>query len=442
MQQLAHAQVHLAALAARCADDPERPRCHFLPPARWMNDPNGTIFHAGWYHVFYQHNPYGETWGFMHWGHARSRDLVSWEHLPIALAPACDQGEEHCFSGCIAADADGSLRLLYTSVAFPGTRPFTQLAARPLDPALVAWERLGGTVLGGHGARARDPFVFTWEGRTYGLLGDETRVLLYEAEGGRLDRFTARGTLYEERSGMITFCECPNLLPVAGKALLLISPQRPAHLATCAAVEWRLGDFTDGGLTVSRRGRLDQHDAFYATNTLIDAEGRHVVLGWVRGFRPGQGWNGCLAFPRLVEADVTAGIRQRPHPCVDRLRQGEPLRFAGHLGAHEFADMGDAVDCTARLSGPACLRLAGIEISWDGAHLAVGGGSYPIPVTELRLRILVDRSLVEIFADDGRTVITRVVHPAARDCRIRLSGDGPAEVEIHRLGQTGGGGVC
>ena len=73
-----------------------------------MNDPNGTLFHEGTYHLFYQHNPYRPRWGRIHWGHARSRDLVHWEHLPIALAPDGGIAERHCFSGCCAIAADGT----------------------------------------------------------------------------------------------------------------------------------------------------------------------------------------------------------------------------------------------------------------------------------------------------------------------------------------------
>lgn len=430
------AQLRVDAHAARAAADPDRPRCHLAPSARWMNDPNGTILHDGWYHVFFQHNPFGDGWGHMHWGHARSRDLATWERLPIALAPLVEAGEEHCFSGCIAPDADGSLRLLYTSVAFPGRRGMEQWSATPCDADLLRWRRLPGAAMAGHGPEARDPFAVRWGGRTLVLLGDGPRVLLYEAEGGGLDRIAPRGVLYEDRSGMVSFCECPNLLPVDGRALLLYSPIRPRELAGVPAVDWVLGDLDRDRLVAARRGRLDQHDAFYATNTLVDAAGRHVVLGWVRGFRGDRGWSGCLAFPRLVEADAAAGIRQRPHPAVELLRRGEPLRCDGVLGEADLGDAGDAVDAELELHGPCSMHLGGTPLAWDGAYLAVGGAAYPVPhgAGPLRLRALVDRSLVEVFADDGRVAVTRVVHADARDGRVRLRGDGRAVAAVWRLG--------
>jgi hypothetical protein len=69
-------------------NDPNRPVYHLLPEAQWMNDPNGAFFADGWFHVFYQHNPYDNGWGHMHWGHARSRDNVIWERLPVGVWPS------------------------------------------------------------------------------------------------------------------------------------------------------------------------------------------------------------------------------------------------------------------------------------------------------------------------------------------------------------------
>jgi len=76
-----------------------KPAWHYRPEANWINDPNGLVHHNGWYHMFYQYNPHGDQWGDIHWGHTRSRDLLTWETLPIALTPAAAKGELHCFSG-------------------------------------------------------------------------------------------------------------------------------------------------------------------------------------------------------------------------------------------------------------------------------------------------------------------------------------------------------
>lgn len=67
-----------------------RNQYHFSQYAHWNNDPNGLVYYNGYYHLYFQHNPYGNTWDAMHWGHARSKDLVHWEELPIALVPDKD----------------------------------------------------------------------------------------------------------------------------------------------------------------------------------------------------------------------------------------------------------------------------------------------------------------------------------------------------------------
>ncbi len=423
------ADAYLNAPAAKVAADPDRPQVHFAPPARWMNDPNGTIRHGGWYHLFYQLNPFGDSWGFMHWGHARSRDLVTWELLPIALAPLVEQGEEHCFSGCIALDRDGTPTLFYTSIGFAGTRPSRQCIARPDDAELRTWSRdLTPAVPGALHEDARDPFIFRWHDRTFLILGDRQRVPLYEAIDGDLTRLVERAPLFTAAPGQVPFCECPNFLPVGDQWLLLLSPYRP--------VEWTLGGFDGERFTAERFGRLDLHDAFYATNTLTDDEGRTVVLGWVRGFAGGKGWSGCLALPRLIEPDERAGIRQRLHPCVAALRHGEPQRWSGAVhGTQTIAEgLISAAEVEITLTAPACLRICGCELRWDGRWLHLAGSAYDIPVGVLDLHIVVDRTVVEVFADGGLTVVTRVVYPQARDALVQVTTDCDSlSATIHHL---------
>ena len=88
-----------------------RPEYHFTPPQNWMNDPNGLIFDEGRYHLYYQHNPSGNEFGNISWGHATSLDLISWEHASVALK-ATDK--IMIFSGCVVKNEKGRLCAIYT----------------------------------------------------------------------------------------------------------------------------------------------------------------------------------------------------------------------------------------------------------------------------------------------------------------------------------------
>eukprot|EP00879_Flechtneria_rotunda_P016451 GHRR01017215.1.p1 GENE.GHRR01017215.1~~GHRR01017215.1.p1 ORF type:complete len:148 (+),score=18.62 GHRR01017215.1:40-483(+) len=95
-----------------------RPAYHLAPKSGWINDPNGPLVFNGTYHLFYQHNPNSSEWQWgLVWGHAKSKDLVNWEHLPVGIAPSPGLDQDGCFSGCATVDVDGRPSLLYTGVS-------------------------------------------------------------------------------------------------------------------------------------------------------------------------------------------------------------------------------------------------------------------------------------------------------------------------------------
>ena len=106
------------------ASDPYRPAYHFLAPINWMNDPNGTIFWKGRYHIFYQYNPNGAFHGTIHWGHASSADLVYWTDHPIALTPGPEGADrDQCYSGAAFINKEGIPHLSITACRMASVSP-------------------------------------------------------------------------------------------------------------------------------------------------------------------------------------------------------------------------------------------------------------------------------------------------------------------------------
>ena len=160
-------------------DDRHRPRFHLTCP-NWMNDPIPFFDRAnGTYHLYYQHNPGAPVWGDMHWGYATSRDLLTWEQRPIALAPTPDGPDrDGVWTGCVLRrPSDGRYVTLYTAI--PEFRPnFTQVQCAATSDDLQHWEKSPEPFLTtppeGNGDCWRDPQHFRApDGRDYLVIGGE-----------------------------------------------------------------------------------------------------------------------------------------------------------------------------------------------------------------------------------------------------------------------------
>jgi beta-fructofuranosidase len=398
-----------------------------------MNDPNGPVFFDGEYHLFYQHNPYGNEWGNMSWGHAVSSDLVRWRHLPMALVSTPESYDQHgVFSGCCVIH-NGIPHILYTAVDDSAVNKQTQALAISRD-RLRTWVKDPAPVIveppGGPAPDFRDPFC--WK------EGDVWHMALCFANGagtGRVLHYHSQDLRHWEYAGVLcdqfpNTPECPNFFPLderGSKWLLTVSPY--------GDVIYALGDYRDGRFHPESWLPLDLGGTahFYAPNTLLDPNGRKVMWGWIKGGGSGQSpWNGCFTLPRLLELTDDGKLSVQPLPELFALRTRKrhytKVRFP-NAPMIPFEDMKAlSVELEATLDvaqGSRCgLNIAGagkdgapLIIAYDDAagRLSCGeiGGAFRPPAKErLRLRVFIDRSVVEIYANDRAALTARCRVPA------------------------------
>ena len=423
------------------ASDPDRPVYHFHPPANWTNDPNGTLFYKGWHHLFYQLNPFASRLGSQHWGHAQSRDLVNWEHLPIAIWPSEALGERAIFSGGAVIAGDGRPRLIYTSIGKPQPE---QWMAIPKDDELIAWEKYRGNPIltqeahaGGPIAQWRDPFMFNKDGATYMVVGGGTgagraQVQLYRAAKPDLTEWKHMGGIFQTLDRDVRNFECPNLFPLDGRWVMMVSPNR--------VCEYWVGDLDIGRMqfTPTAHGVLDAGDA-YASNISVDDKSRTLLWLWGRTNTPqGKGWASVICMPRALSIGTDGYLRQRPAPEFETLR-GEVKTFNATALDKPFALDGVATDCAeieAEFSGTGTYGLElrkpaegkpGIVVSMQGNFVNLGSARAFVGSAERhRLRIFLDKRSVEVYVDDGVTAVYNWIDAAPGALGISAFGQAAA----------------
>lgn len=393
-----------------------RPKVHFTTRRGWSNDPNGLVYYDGEYHLFYQHNPYGIKWGNMTWGHAVSNDLLHWEELPIALEPdelgtmfsgsaiidyknTAGFGEDKTPAMIVfytAADMEGEKQQQCVAYSTDKGRTFTKYEGNPIIPT----ERKFGS---GH---ERDPKVFWYEPGSHWvmILHDGINYSIYNS--GDLKHWTR--TSYVDAG----FWECPELfeLPVdgdEGNKKWVVYGVRGTYL---------IGDFD--GKTFQQETEMLRYNmipmGMTAAQTYNDQpEGRRIQIGWGHAKFPGMPFSQTFSIPQEFSLKTTPnGVRLFVKPIqeienlytksynYDNVYFGDDLNK--ELQTINKAQLHIKTKIEIENASTFWLNINGYRLEYNVANNTLNDIFIPLKNRQLDLEIIVDNTIVEVYANGGQ----------------------------------------
>ena len=422
-----------------------RQQFHISTPAGWLNDPNGLCYFKGYYHVFYQFHPYSAEWGPMHWGHVRSRDLIHWEQLPVALVPGDPEDTGGCFSGS-AIVKDGRLYLIYSGHHYFGDNDqdhfwenqnlaysddgihFTKSEHNPIIEAPKD-----------NTQHFRDPKIWQKDGYYWLILGSQAtdglgRALLYRSTD--LIHWENRGPIAKAKDAKSEgfMWECPDFFRIDDTDILLYSPMgiKPvAHnFLNVSSVCYQAGqlDYDQAQFNHGPFWELDHGHNCYATQTFRTLDQRRILFGWMSSFddpmpEKADGWAGCLTLPRELHYQK-GQLFMTPARELKNLRESKVASEATTLDQDYFFDYTDqqhseqliTIDLAPNTVTKWQLTSAGkplltLTADQTSGEITVQQGDLKPRYAkfgghQLRLHLYIDTSSVEFFINDGEITFT------------------------------------
>lgn len=458
-------------------NEPFRPQAHFSPEINWMNDPNGLVWHNGEYHLFHQYNPAGNSWGHMSWGHAVSTDLVHWKHLPLAIpetggvmafSGCCVVDHENTSN--LGSGNEPPMVAIYTG---HGHGKQVQNLAWSNDNGRTWTIYDQNPVLDINNPDFRDPKVFRHEasGRWIMVvsLAAEKRLVFYGSSDLKtwqeLSRFGPAGAKDKPN------WECPDLFELNvenedGKRLwVLEADMGSGSIAGGSGGEYFVGRFDGTVFTPIQDAQwVDFGRDFYAPvswSNIPEHDGRRIWMGWFNNWEtclvPTHPWRSCMSVPRELSlrrvASESGGearyvLIQRPVREFTRIR-AEPRKLRTDAAtwppvnvtqSGEIEDLnftlnltlrpGNARSCGLRIvTGDSEFTEIGYDRVIDGIYVdrrrsgnvefhAAFSGRHEAPARVIdgcvELQLIVDRSTLEVFVNDGEAVISDRFFPSRR----------------------------
>ncbi|AOK90875.1 glycoside hydrolase family 32 protein [Paenibacillus polymyxa] len=441
---------------------------HIQPPTGLLNDPNGFSYYQGEYHLFYQWFPLGTDHGMKYWYHLKSRDLVTWNSAGIGIAPG-DYFDSHgAYSGS-ALEHEGKLHMMYTG----NTRdenwirhPYQCMAVMDENGHITKWEHpVIANVPEGYTDHFRDPKLWKDGDSFYCVIGAQRTNLtgcavLYRSTDLRTWEF--EGELCTGLESFGYMWECPDYFELNEAGVLIFSPQglEPSgdenrNIYQSGYVIGKPLDTETRTLEHGAFHELDRGFDFYAPQTMIDPQGRRIMVAWmglpdIEYPTDPNGWAHCLTLPR--ELTLHEGkLLQRPIPELTTLRRNREDRVADTLFSESktyegFTGTAYELICevdllSAKVFGiefrasetektvikyNAVSRKLVLDRSQSGEPVATSYGEVrqcPWDKDHIKLHLFVDASSVEIFVNDGEEVFTSRIFPHPESDEIRFFAD-------------------
>lgn len=438
------------------------PEYHLATYAGWLNDPNGLIYHNGLYHAFYQHHPFSSDWGPMHWGHATSKDMVNWQHQPIALAPGDEYDRDGCFSGS-AISHQGKLYLFYTGHIWLGGEgddsQIYQSQCLAISEDGINFEKKGVIIPSPEGyMHFRDPKVWYQDARWWMVVGardnlDQGQILLFSSSD-LLHWPDEYQVLAKTDDKNVYMWECPDFFSLGEQFVTLFSPQGKKPQGH----QYR-NRFQNGYLVgnwsphqpyeiTNQFTEIDFGHDFYAPQTFLAEDGRRIAIAWMDMWESNMpskvdGWAGCFTLPRELTLNDQGKVLVNPIKELTSLRQEaieiKPSVLAKNqaITLHE-----DATACEIELIWDLQQSPAekfgfaighGAEFFIDGQtqqltlsrhyaeHVISDYRSTALPQTRhLKIRAFIDKSSLEVFINDGEQCFTSRIYPQADERALTI----------------------
>ncbi|KAJ8726767.1 hypothetical protein PYW08_015164 [Mythimna loreyi] len=428
------------------------PRYHLAPEHGWMNDPNGFSKFQDEYHLFFQYNPESsQEPGIAHWAHAKSPDLFTWEHLPIAMYPDESYDKQGVFSGSAIIE-NNTMYLYYTGNVKNPSQQFQALASS--TDGVHVEKYAGNPVIKAedYQPNIRDPKVWKHGDRYYMVLGNSFnndtlgRVLLYSSKDGI--SWEEESILGESDGPMGYMWECPDFFELDGYHILLFSPQglkpegdKYRNLYQTGYIVGHFDYQTHCFKHVTKFVELDHGHDFYATQTILDDDGRRIVIAWFDMWEQkyperDDGWTGQMTIPRVLSLTKELKLIQKPVEEISAARcstiySGKPR--GGHTV--QLIDKAAEIKITASRDQDFIAYIestnTNVSISYDKQENKVTldrGGEDGIrrtdwePTRDINYFIYVDASSIEVFLGEGEVTFSSRFFPTD-DVTFRLGDD-------------------